>query len=774
MFSKPAALLFLLTLLVTLPPGHAEARFVQYKERHLGPTGAYGVTSPKDIKITKVAEGSPADGKLKPGDVIVAVGGERLDKQTRKQLAAAIDFAESPQGRGILLLKIKDGREVKITLPVLGAWGKTAPYNCKKTDALITRAADNLIETGKYGRFNLGLLGLLATGEPKYIAHVKEKIHAADWASADLQLSIEKYGRHAWGWGYQGIILCEYYLLTGDKYVLPAIEQYAVWLARGRDAAGLWGHGIASLDRNGGVAHGRLPGYAVMNSSSLPCFITMLLARECGIKNAELDAAIEQTHGFYTDYIHRGTLPYGVHNPNAKSYNNNGMSAKAAIAFAIHGNEEGAAFFAKMSLAACHNIETGHTGHYFNQLWTGLGAQVGGRDASITFFEHTRWLHTMNRNWQGAFTYDCCGYPNPIYGYRNLSDTGSHLLNLSRGREKLVITGRNPNKSLWLTKTEIADTVGLQTMDIKGKSDEELLALFGHAMPKVRLEAVWTLRGRPHKLGARIARMVKQGTAFQRESAIGYYGYGCPDDIANPAIDDLAAVLRDKSESVGTRARAAGSLAWRKEGAYPYYDDMLRLLLMDKPDDPRGIIDMHLGRNLTVVTGDPYKAGLVKDKALFYGAVSKLLNHKRADGRSAGTTLIAQIPLEDFHFIADQVAWIMDDQDKTYHSYHNRGPKTGSIAIFASLKIEGGIEAAFAELESPLGKHGFKIRMLLAVLPKYGPAAKKWLPKIKETKAGKFQRQWDAMVKQIESYPDEEVKLIPFEQAKKTGLPAAQ
>lgn len=759
----------LIAALLCVLTAPAQARFIEYKERHLGPTGLYGVTSPKDIKITKVVEGSPADGKIKVGDVILAVGGTKIDKHVRQQFAAAIDMAQSTKGKGKLTLTLKSGKAVDLKLKVLGDTAASAPFNCKKTDAVITDAADAIIASGKYGRFELGLLGLLATGEPKYIELVKNHLHAAKWASPNLELSVEKFGRFAWGWGYQSIILCEYYLLTGDEYVLPAIKEYAVNLAKGRDAAGLWGHGIASYDLNGGVANGRLPGYAVMNSSSLPCFIALLLAEKCGVKHPELTAAIEQTYGFYTDYIGKGTLPYGVHNPNAKSYNNNGMSGMAAVAFALKGDREGAAFFSQMSLAASYNIETGHTGHYFNQLWTGMGANVAGPRAAQAFFDQTGWLHTLNRKWTGDYTYDGCAYPNPIYGYRNLSDTGSHLLNLCIGRGILLITGRDSDKSLWLSDQQVAETVALPTMDMKGKSDEELLALFGHAMPKVRLEAIWTLRPRKHALGDKVLAMTNAGTPLERKSAIDYYAYGCPDEIANPVVNDLVKIMRNDKEPDTLRAAAVGALVWRKQGAHPYYGDMLRLLAEDKSSDPRGIIDMHLGRALTIASADPYKDGLVKDKKLFYDAVTKLLDHRRADGRSAGTKLIEQMPLEDFHYIADQVAHIIDDSDKTYHSYHNRGPKTGSITIYANLKISGGIEAAFAELESPVGKAGFKIRMLMAVIPKYGPAAKKWLPKIKAVNAGKFQKQWDKMVKDIEAYGDEDVELISVEEAIRLG-----
>ena len=60
--------------LVVLAAGSLQARFYEHKERSLGPTGLFGVTSPTSITITKVSEGSPAAGKMKPGDVVIGAG----------------------------------------------------------------------------------------------------------------------------------------------------------------------------------------------------------------------------------------------------------------------------------------------------------------------------------------------------------------------------------------------------------------------------------------------------------------------------------------------------------------------------------------------------------------------------------------------------------------------------------------------------------------------------------------------------------------------------
>lgn len=42
----------------------------------------------------------------------------------------------------------------------------------------------------------------------------------------------------AWNYGYKDMFLCEYYLLTGDKEVLPAVKGLTIRLARGQSMHG--------------------------------------------------------------------------------------------------------------------------------------------------------------------------------------------------------------------------------------------------------------------------------------------------------------------------------------------------------------------------------------------------------------------------------------------------------------------------------------------------------------------------------------------------------
>ena len=160
---------------------------------------------------------------------------------------------------------------------------------------------------------------------------------------------------------------------------------------------------------------------------------------------------------------------------------------------------------------------------------------------------------------------------------------------------------------------------------------------------------------------------------------------------------------------------------------------------------------MNLGRSLSMLSADPIQDGLVTDSEAFYAAVGKLLDHKLAGARDYGMKMIVGIPIGDFHRVADKVTHIVEDQDLTYHAYHNLGARTGAIALLGTLNIEGGMEAAFGILDEKTGKFGFKLRLLMAVLPKYGAHAQPHLPRLKEmAPGGRFEKPWAEMIRAIE------------------------
>jgi hypothetical protein len=173
---------------------------------------------------------------------------------------------------------------------------------------------------------------------------------------------------------------------------------------------------------------------------------------------------------------------------------------------------------------------------------------------------------------------------------------------------------------------------------------------------------------------------------------------------------------------------------------------------------------------------DPFAAGLVKDKDLFYKAALKLADHRRQQGRGEGLKMLAGMPLEDFYRVGDKVMHVIRDQDSTYHSYHSPGQSVGAgVAILANLNIAEGIQGTLDILKSDSGKGSFKIRAVADGLKKYGANAKPALEKLQADPAfkdvennPKLKKQWRAMVDAILNEKNPK-KLITFEEAMQAG-----
>ena len=147
-----------------------------------GPTGIEGSEFKNTIKVNSAQTKSPASGKLKKGDIIVGINGKKFGKNPKFEIAEAIDAAETREAGGSLKLNLKGNKEVTLTLPVLGSYSSTAPYNCPKTDKIITMLAESLLNSKRAGggATKSGILGLLATGEKKYVDAAIEMVKNSD------------------------------------------------------------------------------------------------------------------------------------------------------------------------------------------------------------------------------------------------------------------------------------------------------------------------------------------------------------------------------------------------------------------------------------------------------------------------------------------------------------------------------------------------------------------------------------------------------------------
>jgi hypothetical protein len=464
----------------------------------------------RQILVTHVGANSPADGVMQVDDVILGVDGKPFGDDARKGIAVAIQNAEKDSNMGVLKLtrwRAGQSEEVRIKLNVIGTYSDTAPYNCPKSKLILEQACKALakepLSDNWHGAING--LALLASGNADYLPKVREFARRMGPATLKLEL---RDGMVIWDWGYRNIFLSEYYLLTGDREVLHAINEYTVTLAKGQSMYGTFGHGISRLTAEGKL-HGSIPPYGPVNMAGLAGNLAIVMGRKCGVKDPEVDAAIARANGFFGYYVDKGAIPYGEHEP-WPYHENNGKNSMSALLFSLQGNRiTEAQFFAKMATAGYRSRECGHTGQGFSYLWSALGANAGGPAAAAAFVKEASWHLDLVRRCDGSFTYDGGEQygagktdDNTYYGkssYDGLSPNATYVLTYAMPLKKLHITGKDANPTGFLTKQEVAAAItsGRFDTDRTDKTPQDLVAAFKDWSPIVRGWAADELARRP-------------------------------------------------------------------------------------------------------------------------------------------------------------------------------------------------------------------------------------------------------------------------------------
>jgi hypothetical protein len=718
-----------------------------------GPTGIIGSLNGNAIAVASTQQGSPADGKLKKGDVITGIGNRKFSNTPNRDIAAAVDAAEGSAANGKMTLMLKNGAAVDINLAPLGDYSPTAPYNCPKTDKIIRMTADQLMNQ-EPGRLAIEILALMATGEQKYIDAAATHIRNADWAKLDGNpLGSQLYC--TWRWGYYLITLSEYYLLTKDASVLPSIRSYAMTFAKGQDARGLYGHRLADP-----ANHMRIPGYGAMNQPTLTIFMGMILAKKCGIQDPALDKAIVTTYKHVQQHTWKGAFPYGTGGAYSAGWNNNGTSGSAAISLELLGISSGTRFFASGCATTYDDLEKGHASTYFNPLWTTLGASRLGPEVTSEHFRRVLWFYNMRRNFDGTWSGD----------EKPGSMDAVALLNYCLGRKALLVTGRAMDESIFAKQNEVMDIINLSNFDFKSKRAEELVTLATtHPMPQIRRGAGGNLGAHREKMTPTYEQWLRSGTPEQKLLAIGQYGWWIKPEQKLPMLPAIAAILTNPQESEEVRKEAAGSIAHMGAPAKTYYMDILKLV--DETED------LSMGKSLSELSANPLKEGLVTDKEMLYRVALKLAGDREQVSRGQGINMLMGMPIEDFHLVVGRIIEVIEGKDPDWTSYHNpQHDFAPAIELLASFNIKEGLDYAInIEQLRPKAKHSFRMLAQWKCFSAYGGNAKAALADAKANSrqpldSGRHARQARAMMQDVET--GKTPPLISLDEAKAKGRQA--
>lgn len=699
----------------------------------------------RQILVTHVGAKSPADGVMKVDDVILGAGGKLFTDDARKSIAAAIQQAETESSKGILKLTCwRAGKiaEVQLKLNVMGTYSATAPYDCPKSKRIFEGACKALEQERleENWRGSISGLALLASGKPEYLP----KLQAFARKMGPPTMKLERGKMSAWEGGYRNVFLCEYFLLTGDQQVLPAITEITTYMARGQSMYGTCGHGFSELTADGKL-HGSIPPYGPVNAGGLVANLGIIMGAKCGVKDPEIAPAIERASKFFGYFVDKGAIPYGEHEP-WPYHENNGKNAQAALLFATQKNRTvETQFFAKMVTASFKNRESGHTGQGFSYLWGALGAATGGPTAMAAYFKEASWHFDLARRCDGSFTYDGGEQYGPgktddntYYGksgYYGLSPNATYVLTYSLPLRKLYITGKAADKSNWLSTADATAAIASGNFDLERlkMTPKQLVAAFGDWSPIVRGWAGEELAKRPEAqaMVPELMVMAEGKDAHVRQGACEALGF-----IKNAdALPVLVRLLSHPDRSL--RFRAAQAIRKMGGAAQPAIPGILTAVVKTaepiQPIDWADPIQLTHGQLAAALFGGPLATSVQKaDTTLLYPAVRVF--SRNADGMARAklrSYFQNQLSLEDVQALGPDIFVAIKTPSPADKMFSNE-IRMGGFKALSKYHFKEGIEAGIIFVKTQ-GGHGSERRTgeIMQELVKYGTAARSVLPELK-------------------------------------------
>ena len=666
------------------------------------------------------------------GDVILGVGGKPFSYDPRTEFGKAITAAESEAGGGKLTVtrwRAGKAEEVVVTLPVLGSYSATAPFDCPKSKRILEQGCKALAAQ------------VAKSPHRKRIPSRAPSMRSPCWPAAIPPTSRwsrrKPSGRRAsrqdsmqtWYYGYVMILLSEYMLATGDQSVMPGLRRLALEAAKGQSAVGSWGHGFARPD-------GRLGGYGMMNSPGVPLTISLVLAREAGVKDPELARAIELSARLLRFYIGKGAIPYGDHHPWIETHEDNGKCGMTAVLFNLLGEAKGAEFFSRMSVAS-HGPErdTGHTGNFFNILWAMPGvAQSGPHATGAWMQEFGAWYFDLARRWDGTFLHQ--GPPEPDHdSYGGWDCTGGYLLAYAMPLKKINLTGKRPGVTPQLdaaaARALILDGRGWNNKDRHSAYDklsaEQLLERLGSWSPVVRERAAMALGRRKDVSVPPLVDMLESPALYSRYGAcqalIALRGRGAP------AIEPLRKALAD--QDLWLRIKAAEAIAAIGAPAMQTVPQLLELLAQVNPQsDPRGMQQRYLSFALFDSGGMLSRSLEGVDREALYQAVRAGL--KNQDGRARGSlgSVYRNLSAEEIKPLLPAIYQAIIEPAPSGEMFAD-SIRVEGLRLLAKHRIEEGISACvkYTRDQNPWASE-HRTPELMKILLSYGTHAKSVIPEL--------------------------------------------
>jgi hypothetical protein len=617
---------------------------------------------------------------------------------------------------------------------VLGGYSATAPYDCAKSKRILDEGCKALAKRMEQDNYNgrqepithsLNVLALLASGDKQYLPLIRKE---ARWA-ADYSTD----GYQTWYYGYVIMLLAEYHMATGENVVMPGLKRLALEAAKGQSHVGSWGHRFAKPD-------GRLYGYGMMNAPGVPLTISLIMAKQAGIKDPALDLAIERSSKLLRFYIGKGAVPYGDHGPWTETHEDNGKCGMAGVMFNMLGEKGGAKFFSRMSLAS-HGAERdgGHTGNFTNILWSMPGVALGGPQATGAWMnEFGAWYFDLARKWDGSFNHQ--GPPELDFdSYGGWDATGGYLLAYAMPLKKILLTGKQPNIAPQL---DAAAAQGI-IQDGRGWNSKDRVSAYDKLNPDLLLECLssWSpvVRERAAMALARRKPAIAVDALIQLlESPELDTRYGACEALKQlggqsaPAVDALIKQLGERD--IWLRIKATEALASIGEPAVKALPDLLRLLpQVDTKNDPRGMQQRFLTVAIFDRSGPMFKLLATADPNALGKAVRAGLQNEDGHARGAVSSIYDTLSLEQIKPLFPAIYQAVVTPAPSGEMFAD-DVRVAGLRILAKHRVKEGINACvkYAMSQNQWSSEN-RTPEIMAILLTYGTHAKPFIPELKKT-----------------------------------------
>lgn len=224
------------------------------KSVNMGPTGIRVLMTkeqPNYFKVSEVEADSPGAGLLEANDVIVGANGKVMDVPQNfhffvsqagplQEMAKLIEDSQAKDGKLELIVwpggeKAKQ-KTVTVTIEVLERFSPTFPYDCKRSDLMLKRLRDYIVDFSKndpvftrlphaYTACMLFLMGSDDQAHQQAVKNFFKRYYAKRYDAAN---GSSYGGKKATWWNINdSVLLGEYCLLTRDEKLKPVMESLA-------------------------------------------------------------------------------------------------------------------------------------------------------------------------------------------------------------------------------------------------------------------------------------------------------------------------------------------------------------------------------------------------------------------------------------------------------------------------------------------------------------------------------------------------------------------